>query len=279
MTQLLQPTRYSLAADGAPSGTRRYPDSGRFVWHDLMTTDVRRAVHYYGALLGWTTEVVEVGPMGSYTMVRVGDTAIGGMVQLDPAQGIASHWLSYLAVDDVDATCALAPEAGGQVAYPPTDLPEVGRFAVLEDASGALWSPLRMLEPAPAPAWPIPTGHFCWEELVTPNVLSATAFYADVVGWGVRGRELAQAEPYWLWTNGGGHAGASMMAMPAAADAQPFWLPYVLVDDVRLAAASVARLGGTVVRPPDDVPEVGTFTVTRDPMGAPLALICLADGE
>ncbi|HEX3157325.1 MAG TPA: hypothetical protein VHQ45_02315, partial [Gemmatimonadaceae bacterium] len=82
MTQLLQPTRYSLAADGAPSGTHRYPDSGRFVWHDLMTTDVRRAADYYRALLGWTTELVDVGPVGSYTMVRARDTEIGGMVQL-----------------------------------------------------------------------------------------------------------------------------------------------------------------------------------------------------
>ena len=31
--------------------------TGRVVWHDCMTTDVDKAIEFYGAVFGWTTEV------------------------------------------------------------------------------------------------------------------------------------------------------------------------------------------------------------------------------
>ena len=58
-------------------------------------------------------------------------------------------------------------------------------------------------------------------------------------------------------------------------DAPPHWLPYVLVDDCNESAAKVTQLGGNILVPPTDVPNVGRFAVFTDPAGACLAIIKL----
>ena len=71
-------------------------EKGRFVWHDLMTNDPATSLAFYAELFGWETRGVEMGGMGSYTFFNAGGRENGGMVAMDPAQGIPSHWLSYL---------------------------------------------------------------------------------------------------------------------------------------------------------------------------------------
>ena len=54
-----------------------------------------------------------------------------------------SMWMSYIVVEDADATAARTVELGGTVASPPQDIPDVGRFAVLADPTGGLFGILR----------------------------------------------------------------------------------------------------------------------------------------
>ena len=125
--------------------------AGRFVWHDLMTTDAARALPFYTTLFGWRAETMPMGGAGEYTMFHVGDEGLGGMVPLDPAHGIASHWIAYVTVPNVDAACEQATALGGTVGVPPTDIPNVGRFAVVEDPQGAVFSPFHSTSPDVAP--------------------------------------------------------------------------------------------------------------------------------
>jgi predicted enzyme related to lactoylglutathione lyase len=50
------------------------------------------------------------------------------------------HWMTYIAVDDVDQSAAKVWELGGKVCVPPTDIPNTGRFCVVNDPSGATFS-------------------------------------------------------------------------------------------------------------------------------------------
>ena len=52
--------------------------------------------------------------------------------------GTPPHWMSYLAVDDVDARVAKAKAAGGAVLHEPFDVPGVGRIAILRDGGNAV---------------------------------------------------------------------------------------------------------------------------------------------
>ncbi len=112
------------------------PATGTMCWNELLTTDVDKAKSFYTGLLGYTTRDMDMGPAGTYTLfVRDGKDLAGCMKT--PQDGIPSSWLSYIAVDDVDASTRKAEQLGAHVCVPPTDIPNVGRFSVLTDPTGA----------------------------------------------------------------------------------------------------------------------------------------------
>ena len=111
---------------------------GAFSWCELMTADVEAAKRFYTELLGWTTEEV---PGMSYTLVKTGDTGIGGIMAVPPqATGAPPQWGIYVIVDDVDATARKAQALGATTIVPLTDIPNVGRFYTFQDPQGAVIS-------------------------------------------------------------------------------------------------------------------------------------------
>jgi predicted enzyme related to lactoylglutathione lyase len=62
------------------------------------------------------------------------------------AEGTPPNWGCYVTVSDVDATAAKAEELGGKILMPPTDIPNVGRFSVLQDPKGAVISEITYAE-------------------------------------------------------------------------------------------------------------------------------------
>jgi predicted enzyme related to lactoylglutathione lyase len=113
---------------------------GVFSWNELMTTDVAAAKAFYGALFGWTAQDM---PMESadraYTMLKLGDKEVGGLMAIPPqAQGCPPHWGCYVTVADADASARKAESLGAKILVPPTDIPGVGRFFVLQDPQGAV---------------------------------------------------------------------------------------------------------------------------------------------
>ena len=117
-----------------------FKQHGAFSWSELMTTDVEGAKKFYSDLFGWETEDMTMGDM-NYTVVKVGEESLGGFMATPPqAEGAPPNWGVYVTVDDVDATAKKAEELGGKVLVPPTDIPTVGRFSVLQDPQGAVIS-------------------------------------------------------------------------------------------------------------------------------------------
>lgn len=117
-------------------------------------------------------------------------------------------------------------------------------------------------------------GKFIWCELMTPDPEASIKFYGSVVGWTTSEMTVAGMPPYTIFeANGRGVAG--MMDFPAELEGQgipPNWTGYVGVDDVDQTARDFAANGGSVRRPPADIPEVGRFAVVADPHGA---VICI----
>ncbi|MCG8694707.1 MAG: VOC family protein [Minwuiales bacterium] len=112
---------------------------GAFHWNELMTRDIAQAKDFYGKTLGWTFEDMPMPDGITYTIIKSGDTDAGGMLKMEGPQfeGMSPHWMSYIAVDDVDAAVGKVEAAGGQVAAQPFDIPTVGRIAVIVDPTGA----------------------------------------------------------------------------------------------------------------------------------------------
>jgi predicted enzyme related to lactoylglutathione lyase len=116
-------------------------------WNELMTPDIDAAKSFYGALLGWKPETMNMGGDGPpYTVWMLGDGGIGGAMP-PPMDGMPAFWGVYFAVADCDATVTKAQELGAQVLNGPMDVPEVGRMAALMDPQGAAFSVIKNASP------------------------------------------------------------------------------------------------------------------------------------
>ena len=103
-----------------------------------MTTDVDAAKTFYSALFGWETEDMSMPEM-VYTVVKAGGEEVGGIMAMPPqAQGVPPAWGTYVTVDDVNETSKMAEKLGGKVLLAPQDIPEVGRFCLIQDPQGAM---------------------------------------------------------------------------------------------------------------------------------------------
>ncbi|HMK43350.1 MAG TPA: VOC family protein [Dissulfurispiraceae bacterium] len=116
----------------------RFKQHGAFSWSELLTTDVEAAKSFYVKLFGWETEEMAMPGM-TYTVVKAGGKEVGGIMAIPKeAQGMPPTWGTYVTVDDVDATAKTAEAHGARLLLPPQDIPNVGRFCVLQDPQGAV---------------------------------------------------------------------------------------------------------------------------------------------
>ena len=252
---------------------------GKFVWYELVSQDAEKAQAFYGEVLGWT---VRPYPMGGfdYEMIYAGDTMIGGYASPQhsahwerPARGDsrASHWISYVSVEDVDAAAKAASTSGGKVVEAPFDAPGVGRMARIADPQGAQLFLMRSATGDAADVPVTPHGCWLWNELHTSDPTAALSFYEKVVGFTHRSLDMGPAGAYHIVAKGGVDRGGVTSHLPNGA--RPHWLPYVSVDDVDAAFGRARKLGAKIPMPPESVPGIGRFGVIEDPTGAALAIM------
>ena len=85
-------------------------------WFEITGPDAKRLHDYYGALFGWSMEV-----MDDYGVVAAAERGIGGGI--GRSQDGAGRLTFYVEVDDVAAALARAQELGGSVVSPPVEVP------------------------------------------------------------------------------------------------------------------------------------------------------------
>jgi predicted enzyme related to lactoylglutathione lyase len=112
---------------------------GNFYWNELMTRDAEKAKKFYSKSVGWDFDAMPM-PNGTYWVAKIGDKPVGGIFPMSGAEfdGVPEQWMSYLAVDDIDARLKKATAAGAKVKREPFDIPNVGRIAILQEPGGAV---------------------------------------------------------------------------------------------------------------------------------------------
>ncbi len=115
-------------------------DHGVFYWNELVTRDTAKAKAFYGKSLGWTFSEMPMEDGSVYVVASLGDKQVGGFFPMVGSHfdGMPEHWMSYIAVDNVDERLELAVANGGEILRPPFDVEGIGRIAVLKDAGGAV---------------------------------------------------------------------------------------------------------------------------------------------
>jgi predicted enzyme related to lactoylglutathione lyase len=241
---------------------------GRFVWHELLTTDTAAAAAFYPKVLPWRTAP---SSMPGYTIWMAGQAQIGGLMAL-PAEAGATppHWLVYVGTPNVDATCSQAQGLGAHVVKPPADIPNVGRFAVLTDPQGATFA-LFTPGAGPPPGAPPAQGGFSWHELATTDVAAALRFYGQLFGWSKgAGHDMGAMGVYQIFQHGGSQVGG--MCNVQGPSTAPSWLSYVHVADAGRAVAAAKSGGGRLLHGPMEVPGGSWIAMMMDPQGGAFAV-------
>jgi predicted enzyme related to lactoylglutathione lyase len=252
-------------------------DHGRFIWYELMTPDIPAAKRFYTEVVGWTAQDMSMSPDMTYTVLNANGAGVAGAMALTAehkAQGIPPNWTGYVAVDDCDAAAAKAKSLGGSVMREPSDIPGIGRFAIIADPHGAV---IAIMKPVPPPGGRTKAargtpGHGAWHELYAGDANVDIPFYQSLFGW----RETAKHDMgpmgfYHLFGNADGEVGGMMTKPPQVPS--PCWTYYFESNDVEAAAQRVKNSGGTVRMGPMDVPGGSRIIQCLDPQGAAFAMV------
>jgi predicted enzyme related to lactoylglutathione lyase len=248
---------------------------GTFCWPELATTDQQAAVAFYRALFGWDLNEQPMGPAETYSMFQLRGKEVAAAYTMRPEEkqsGAPPHWNNYVSVANVDEAVKKADSLGAKVFAAPFDVMDVGRMAVLQDPTGAvfqMWQPKKHIgakilnEP----------GALCWTELTTTDLRAAEKFYEQLFGWTPKRSSGASGMEYTEMSNNG-QPGVGMMSKPAGMPAHipSYWMPYFQVADVDASAAKAKSLGANVMVPPTDIPDAGRFAIVSDPQGAVFAI-------
>ncbi|MDH6125361.1 VOC family protein [Kitasatospora sp. GP82] len=231
-------------------------------WVELGTSDPEAARVFYHELFGWRVETDTRPEIDGYSLLWLGDAPVAAITAIaSPKQSTA--WLVCFAVSDAEATAAAVADAGGTVLRAPTDVSDEGRFAVLGDPSGAVFTIWQAKSFKGAGVLNEP-GSLGWVELATRDTEGAKEFYSRVFGWSVTIGEM-----YTQWGLDGRDFGGMLdMGDQFPAEVAPYWMPYFAVADVDSTAERAAALGATVMLPPTDVPEGPRLAVLHDAQGA-----------
>ena len=249
---------------------------GKFIWYDVMTSDTKAGAAFYSDVIGWDAQTHAMPDEGTYTVFSKGPAMVAGLMAIpEPmrAQGARPCWSGYVAVDNVDTDAARVQAAGGTIAREPTDIPNVGRFAVVCDPGGAvflLFAPSTQEEPKPVA--PMTPGHVGWHELYAGDLEREFAFYSGLFGW-TRDRavDLGAAGTYQTFATGGAPCGGMMTR--CAQVPHPCWNYYIAVEGVAAAAERAKARGGELLQGPHEVPGGAWIVQARDPQGAAFSMI------
>ena len=245
-------------------------------WFELSTTDEAGALAFYSALFGWVDDPQEMGPGWYYHMQTIGGLPVGSLYlqgEEERQQEVPPHWNTYITVDNVDAATERVQANGGALVFGPMDVFEAGRMSFLRDPQGAhfaIWQPKQHI----GARLKGEVNTACWSELLTTDQEGALDFYAAALGM-ERGAVMGPMNYAMLRAGDTEVAGVMQITPEMTAENgefPPHWSVYFMVEEVDAKAAQAQELGGRIIVPPTDIPDIGRFATLFDPQGAAFSI-------
>jgi predicted enzyme related to lactoylglutathione lyase len=243
-----------------------------FVWYELLSTDVAAAKAFYGPVIGWNIQDVPMPGM-TYSLIFAGMTQVGGMMAL-PKDALDAamkpFWAPYIEVDECDASASALQRLGGKIHLPPTDISNVGRYAVAADPQGAMFNLFKPQQSGERRVSNAP-GQVGWHELHTNDWQKMFDFYREMFGWQKGDSvDMGKMGTYQLFTIDGTVSGG-MFNSPGVT-AAPYWLMYFNVPEIDSAVRRINEAGGKITMGPHQVPGGNWIVMAADPQGGLFAL-------
>lgn len=253
--------------------------NGIFCWPELVADNLDAAKSFYSNLFNWEMQENPMGEDMVYVMAHRGGKYISAMYSMMDdlrEQNIPTHWLSYVAVDDIDARAAKAAELGAIVHYGPADVPGAGRMAVIQEPGGAafaLWQGNKHIGAELVNEY----GTVCWNELWTADAEKSGDFYNKLFGWTSQSQDMGDGNIYHIFSLGDKMVGGMAQLTEEMKGMPPNWGIYFSVDNCDASAEQAKSAGATIHVPPTDIPGTGRFSLLQDPQGAMFSIIKLEE--
>jgi len=256
--------------------------TGHFVWYELTTTDPKAAQDFYTKVVGWNANETDMpgAPGMKYTMFQMGERPVCGMMQ-QPAEakamGAPPAWTGYISVEDVDASAKKVADANGKILVPAMDIPDVGRFSIVQDPGGGVFALFKSSHPEmDQPQDMRQPGNIGWHELYAGSAERAFGFYSGIFGWTKReAMDMGPMGVYQTFAAADEAPDAMLGGMMNKPEQMPVaaWGYYFNVGNIDEAAERVKSGGGQIMAGPMDVPGGGFMIQGIDPQGARFALL------
>lgn len=252
------------------ASTQNQVGDGFIVWYDVMSVDEAATSTFYSALFGWDFSS-DPRPNDGYRMAMFQGQGFGGSMPWQTENG-RSAWMIYIQVTGIEELVARAREQGASIYVELMEIPDVGKFAMLGDPTGAALYLLELLPQrrAVSTGYGRGPGHIIWNELITTDIAQAAAFYRDIVGWELvpmsddpLGYTVAKVD-------GAPVAGLFQPATPPSGSA---WIMSVSTNDVDATIDRAVALGGAVIHAASTIPGVGRTAWIADPTGGLVGLM------
>jgi predicted enzyme related to lactoylglutathione lyase len=247
---------------------------GDFCWIELATTDQSAAKKFYSELFRWSIGESEMAPDDFYTTFKIDGRAVAAAYTLrseQRARGVPAHWSLYVAVENTDTTTSRATGLGAKVIAEPLDVYNVGRMAVLQDPTGAVFSVLQAKTHSGFGIRGIPAT-FCAADLSTPDQTGASRFYEQLFGWRIEKEDETSGHNYYHLFNHGEFIGGILPPAFRDPGTPSHWQVYLAVSDCNEAATRAKNLGARLHMPPMNIEKIGRMAVMTDPQGAAFAI-------
>jgi uncharacterized protein len=140
-----------MAQEASEMAGHAGPATGSFCWTEIASTDAAKCKEFYTNVFGWTFQDSNAtdGAFAYHEFSTGGGYPAGGLYEISSVicgegELPPPHLLNYIAVDDVDENAKLAEELGGTIIKAPSDIPNTGRFAIIQDPTGAMFATFKM---------------------------------------------------------------------------------------------------------------------------------------
>jgi len=247
---------------------------GKFVWHDLLTSDMESAKAFYGALFGWSFE-----QQGRYAVISNQGRKLGGILEVrnKDEREAEAIWLGTLSVADVDGSADFVKAQGGSIIKGPVDMERRGRGVLIADPQGAQLLLLHAKGGDPEDAEPS-IGDWLWNEVWTNTPEATAGFYQALGGYKV----VSNGDDYQILIRDDKWRAGIRRLLNSQFNVR--WVPTVRVDDPVAIVGQVEGLGGVVWVRPGEAPSNGDTALISDSTGAFLMVqrwtaVIAQDGE
>jgi uncharacterized protein len=249
-----------------------------FIWYELVTNDMDKAVAFYKKVVGW--DVRDAGMPGlTYMLFGKDGKDVGGMMTWAGAGApeLTPEWMGHIHTAKLDEELKAVTADGGVIVKPAQAIPGVGRFAVVTDPQQVKYM---LFEPGVGDPPPrldqMAAGNVGWHELLTDDAVKAFEYYSKHYGWEKDyAHDMGPMGVYQTFRTGGARFSGGMMNRkgPGIPEGIPaHWQFYFSVDDIEAAQKRVVDAGGQVTMPPMDVPGGSRILQAIDNQGGHFAL-------